>query len=81
MEKDVLPSSSFLAFNGLGGVIKMITLNHNELIQINGGVSFGTAIFGLIAGALAGGPVGLGMAASALVGAQGVDRLIDLYKE
>jgi len=59
----------------------MKTLNEKEINQVNGaGINIGTAVFALIAGAVMGGPVGLGVAASAIVGAEGINNLVDLYK-
>ncbi len=60
----------------------MKVLSGNEVNQVSGGFhigKLGTVIFGLAAGFITGGPVGLGIAASALVGAEGVDKLVDLY--
>ncbi len=54
----------------------MIDLTQEQLNEVSGGFHIGrlgTIVFGLAAGFIAGGPVGLGMAAGALIGAEGVD--------
>lgn len=57
------------------------TINEESLMHIQGGLNIGTAVFGLVTGFVMGGPVGLGVAASALVGAEGVNKLVDMYHE
>jgi hypothetical protein len=60
----------------------MRILNEFEVNEIAGGfhlAKLGASIFGLAVGFITGGPVGLGIAASALVGAEGVDKLVELY--
>jgi len=62
----------------------MQVLSEQELNQVSGGfhiAKLGTAIIGLAAGFITGGPVGLGIAASALVGVEGIDKLVDLYQQ
>jgi len=56
----------------------MRELKENEIVEAAGGISIGVAVFGLIAGFLTGGPAGLGIAAAGMVGAKGVDNLVDL---
>lgn len=48
--------------------------------KISAGLSPGIATMGLIAGFVSGGPVGLGVAACGMVGAQGIDGLLRLYR-
>jgi hypothetical protein len=62
----------------------MIDITTAETKAVSGGFhlsKLGTTIFGLAAGFITVGPVGLGIAASALVGAEGVDKLTELYHE
>lgn len=51
-----------------------------EQQQISGGIHIGGVIMSLATGLIMGGPVGLGVAAAGIVGAQGIDNLVNLYK-
>lgn len=59
----------------------MQDLSNQDLQHIAGGLHLGGAIMGLASGLIFGGPVGLGVAAAGLIGAQGIDNLVDLYKK
>ena len=48
--------------------------------KVSAGLSPGIATMGLVAGFISGGPVGLGVAACGMVGAQGIDGLLRLYR-
>ncbi|MBS0290741.1 MAG: class IIb bacteriocin, lactobin A/cerein 7B family [Proteobacteria bacterium] len=53
-----------------------------EIEQVSGGkFNFGSIISTLVVGIVTGGPVGLGIAASGLVMAQGIDNLADLINK
>lgn len=51
-----------------------------DIHKISAGLSPGIATMGLVAGFITGGPVGLGVAACGMVGAQGVDGFLRLYR-
>lgn len=62
----------------------MQVLMQEELNHVSGGFhigKLGTAVFGLAVGFISGGPVGLGFAASALIGAEGIDKLVEMAQQ
>ncbi len=59
----------------------MLVINDESLQDVNGGkFHLGATVSSLMVGFMAGGPIGLGFAASAVIMANGIDNLHDLYK-
>ena len=55
-------------------------LTPSHLQEVTGGLSFGQVLSTLAIGFVTGGPAGLGIAASGLVMAKGIDNLNDVLK-
>ncbi|MBI2792326.1 MAG: hypothetical protein HYX61_10225 [Gammaproteobacteria bacterium] len=60
----------------------MRAIHSNEMNEIHGGfhINLGSIVSALVVGFVTGGPVGVGIAASGLVMAQGVDNLNELLQ-
>ena len=59
----------------------MIVIGDDTLQDVSGGkIHLGAIVSGLVVGFVAGGPIGLGLAAGGIIMAQGVDNLQDLYQ-